>query len=478
MRLRTPRHCTRCRRSRRRKGSRAGARRFPDRRRPPNTIPGGPAPGFAGRSARPHGAIGARFSGNISVYADRQDRSRNLRTRALPVSQQRPGRQPDTETELLLVDICRELFDRRDISAADDFFELGGDSLLAAVVAARVHGAIGVELNLGMFAEHPRLGALAANLERLRHDDGVKEEPLVRVWRDAPLPLSFAQERAWRASQTHDGLRGYVHSNRYRFVGPLDREILRDCMSLLVKRHESLRTTFAVLDGKPVQIIHPPAPVALPFFDLVGSRGMEKKADHIFQMEAARPIHIGKLPLMRFALIRVRNNEHWLQRVRDRIISDGWSSQIFFDELSLLYAAKRRGETPALPEFQNLQYADYAVWERKALRPDGPAFRAAVDWWKSIVAKPPAVLRLPCRRSPETPSSRSFCGGGGLCQDLVGRARGSDHAERRIDPLGPRRQNIAAPGPYWSNGGRNVFRIAACGLRRAAGFRNQRARYS
>jgi non-ribosomal peptide synthetase component F len=330
---------------------------------------------------------------------DRED----LRTRALPIRQQRPGRQPDTEAELLLVDICRELFDRRDISAEDDFFELGGDSLLAAVVAARVHGAIGVELNLGMFAEHPRLGALAANLERLRKGDGVKEEPLVRVSRDVPLPLSFAQERAWLSSQTQDGLRGYVHSNRYRFVGPLDRKILRDCMSLLVKRHESLRTTFAVLDGKPVQIIHPPEEVALPFFDLVGSRGIEKKADHIFQMEAARPIDLGTLPLMRFALIRVRKNEHWLQRVRHHIISDGWSSQIFFDELSLLYAAKSRGETPASPEFQNLQYADYAAWERKVLRPDGPAFRAAVDWWKSIVAEPPAVLRLPCRRPPETP---------------------------------------------------------------------------
>jgi amino acid adenylation domain-containing protein len=314
------------------------------------------------------------------------------------------SQQPVTDIEALLARIWSDVFGLNGIGAHDDFFELGGDSLMAAVVAARVHSAVGVALNLGMFADHPTVAALARIIDRHRDDSNSDEAPLVRASRETPLPLSYAQERAWLASQTDRGLCEYVHANRYRILGPLDREILLDCLSDLFRRHEVLRTTYPIVDGRPVQVIHAPGPAELPYFDLAGAADAEAKADQIFKSQTVRKLDLGRLPLMLFSIVRVRENEHWLQRVLHHINSDAWSSDVFYRELALLYAAKRRGETPPLPDALDLQYADYAAWERETLRADRPRFREAVAWWRNTLAGS-APVELPCRRSL-TPSAR------------------------------------------------------------------------
>ena len=314
-----------------------------------------------------------------------------------------PDQQPDTETEALLADIWLDVFELSEIRTDDDFFQLGGDSLVAAVVAARVHGALGVELNLGMFADHPTLTALAHVIDQLSRDTKSDKDPLVRVSRAAPLPLSFSQERTWLACQTPEGLRGYCNTNRYCILGPLDREILRDCMSHLVRRHESLRTTFESVDGRPVQVVHADDPVELPFYDFVGIPNAEQRAESIFQAQARRSFDLTRLPHMRFSLVRVRENEYWLQRALHHINSDAWSSQMYYRELALLYAARHSGEAPPLPDAQSIQYADYAAWERNSLRSDGPVFREAIDWWKNTLAERAPVLQLPCKRPAKPP---------------------------------------------------------------------------
>jgi amino acid adenylation domain-containing protein len=312
----------------------------------------------------------------------------------------RPGAAPRTETERLVAEIWAEVFNLAEIGRHDEFFDLGGDSLVAAVVAARIHDALGVELSLAAFAEHPTLSDLARSIDEDRLPELVRDaSPLVRVSRDTALPLSLFQERTWRFSQTPQASADYTNSRSYRLVGPLDAEVLRECMSYLGRRHEILRTSFSLVDGQAVQIIHPPAPVPLPFLDLAGLPDAEERAIHFFRQEAAHVFDLGRLPLVRFSLVRIRENEHWLLRVHHFIIADGWSWRVYMLELARLYEARLCGEDPPLPEVAPLQYADYAAWQRQALHRGGAFHDRTVAWWKDLLSDAPPPLELPFVRS-------------------------------------------------------------------------------
>jgi amino acid adenylation domain-containing protein len=282
------------------------------------------------------------------------DRERLKQDRPAP-SANAEAEPPATATEALVAEAWLAEFDVDHIGRHDDFFDLGGDSLIAAVVAAKVHAATGVELHLVMFADHPTLSELAALIDRRRGMAG-SEPPLVRVPRDGPLPLSFAQERAWKLSHTDGRSHSETYVTPYRIVGPLDRDLLRDCMSELVRRHENIRTTFTTVDGTPMQIVHDPEPVDLQTFDLAGAPDPERHARRIFEAAATHPLDLTKLPLWFFVLIRLRDGEHWLLRICHHIVYDALSSDMYFRELAELYTARRRGETPALPVPPELQY--------------------------------------------------------------------------------------------------------------------------
>lgn len=322
-----------------------------------------------------------------------------LRQMPLPVRDSEATARPETETEVLLAGIWAEAFGREGIGRDDEFFDLGGDSLTAAVVAARVYAAKGVELQLGAFAEHPTLAGLAAVIDaRNQARSQNPRDRLARVSRQRPLPLSFMQERTWQFSRTPEASRGYHVSNTYRLRGPLDVPLLRQNIDYLIGRHEILRTTFAEVNGRPVQTAHGPRPVEIPYFDLSGTGDAEERARLQLRNEARRPFDLARLPLLRFALVRIREDEHWLFRVIHHIISDNWSWQVLLRELTLLYEAGLRGEQPPLPAYEPLQYADYAVWQRRVLRPDGAGYREAMTWWKNLLAGPLPPLHLPCRR--------------------------------------------------------------------------------
>jgi amino acid adenylation domain-containing protein len=289
----------------------------------------------------------------------------------------------ETETETLLAGIWKQVFGRQAIARADNFFDLGGDSLSAAIVAARIHGALEVELPLSAFADHPTLAELSGVIDELRRSGRVAATPkLVRVPRDAPLPLSFEQEHTWRHARKGREADGYTVATRYRLRGPLDAGVLRECMNYFVQRHEMLRTTFDEVAGKPVQIVHPAGPVAWRQFDFNGAPDAEEKTTRILQDDARQAFDLTRGPLIRFSLVKIRDGEHRLLSVIHHIILDAWSWKIYFRELGVLYEAKLRGEAPPLPEFEPLQYGDYAAWQRQLLRPDQPAFRDAVEWWR------------------------------------------------------------------------------------------------
>jgi amino acid adenylation domain-containing protein len=325
---------------------------------------------------------------------DREKLRRDFRPR-----RQEQSEGPATETEALLAAIWSEVFELPGVGRDDDFFALGGDSLTAAVIAARVHNALKVELDLAAFSDFPTLAELAAVIDRLRAAEATDKSPLRRARRRRRMPLSFAQERIWKFSQFPEVGPAYTMARVFRIVGPLDVEVLRDCMNDLVRRHEILRTTFAWRWKTPVASIHPSMATSLQYSDLSGALQPEAAAESIFNRESAFVFDLRRGPLLRFTLVRLRDDDYQLLQVFHHLIFDNPALALYFRELAMLYEAKVRGGPSPLPEAPSLQHADYAVWQRQILHPAGPAHRCLVDWWKEQLCGALPVLRLPFARA-------------------------------------------------------------------------------
>jgi amino acid adenylation domain-containing protein len=319
-----------------------------------------------------------------------------LRRYSLPVRDRTSGDEPRTETEMLLADIWAEILELPDIGREDDFFNLGGDSLSGAIVAARIHAVLGVELSLGEIADHPTILALAAFVDQCRRSGSAGPPPMVPVRRGSSMPVSLYQELM---CDSHRENRVPLTIMRtYRVIGPLDIEILKQCLSYLIDRHEILRTTFGLMGGALTQIIHPSAQLDFSFIDLINADNPEGQADSIFREADSQEINLETLPIMRHVLLRIAHENYRLARIFSRVISDGPASQILNTELAILYEARLQGMEPPLPSAPSLQYADYAVWQRQVMRPDGPYFKAVISWWKSLIPTAQPPTRLPFRR--------------------------------------------------------------------------------
>ena len=205
-----------------------------------------------------------------------------LRAYRLPSRDGETGEAAQTRTEILLADIWAEALELPEIFRDDDFFNLGGDSLRGAIVAAEIYSTFGVEISLAAIAEHSTVCALASYIDDGGSPDAARLPPVMPVPRDGPMPLSPFQERIWRASEIRPGNEVTVRS--YDIRGPVDVEILEDCFRYLVDRHEILRTTVAIVDGRPAQVVHSTAPVGFSFFDVSAEDNPRERAE-IDQLE-------------------------------------------------------------------------------------------------------------------------------------------------------------------------------------------------
>ncbi|MEW5929249.1 MAG: amino acid adenylation domain-containing protein, partial [Gemmatimonadota bacterium] len=317
---------------------------------------------------------------------------------------------PRTPAEEVLAGIWAEALGLERVGVEESFFELGGHSLLATLVVSYVHEAFGVELPMRALFEAPTVAALAGRIEALRGAGGVAAPPIGRVPRDAPLPLSFAQQRLWLVDRLEPGSAAYNMATALRLRGALDADALRASLDALVRRHETLRTTFAEGGDGPVQVVHPPAPAALPVRDLRGAPDAEAQAERLAAEEALRPFDLETGPLLRCALLRLADDDHVLCLTLHHVVTDGWSMDVLTREVSALYAAFSRGETPRLPELPELpvQYADFAVWQRDRL--SGEVLETQVGYWKEKLAGAPPLLEIPLdrpRRPGQSPLAAS-----------------------------------------------------------------------
>ncbi|MGZ3460459.1 MAG: condensation domain-containing protein, partial [Archangium sp.] len=305
---------------------------------------------------------------------------------------------PRTEVERVVADLWGPLLGVARVGAHDNFFEMGGHSLLATQVVSRLREALGVEVPVRVLFEAPTVEQLAQRLEAVR---GGKEGPrvpaLVPVSREGELPLSFAQQRLWFLEQLAPGGFSYNVPFATRLKGRLDVAALERSLGELVRRHEALRTTFAQVDGQPVQRIAPEPSFALPVesLEVLPEGERERAARHRAEAEARRPFDLEKGPLVRARLLRLSEDDQVLLLVMHHIVCDGWSLGVLLHELATMYRAFSQGEVPALPVLP-VQYADYAQWQREWLK--GEVMEGLLAWWKQQLAGAPPVLELPTDR--------------------------------------------------------------------------------
>ncbi|HEV7514960.1 MAG TPA: amino acid adenylation domain-containing protein, partial [Thermoanaerobaculia bacterium] len=303
---------------------------------------------------------------------------------------------PRDPLESLVAGIWADLLGVPRVGAQDGFFALGGHSLLATRAISRLNEALGVELPLRTLFEHPTPAAFARAAGAARRADRLPPPPLRRLPRDRPLSPSFAQERLWVMDQLLPGNPVYNVFQAIRLTGPLDLAALEGSFAAVVSRHETLRTRFTTVQGRPFQVIEPASPGVVPGaasrVDLTGlpDAAREGEAARLAPQEARRPFHLKQGPLFRLSLLLLDGATRVLLLSIHHIVCDDWSLGLLVDQVAALYrgvvgrSAGGIADRPvALPELP-FQYADYAAWQREWLT--GEVLEAELAHWRGRLA--------------------------------------------------------------------------------------------
>ncbi|KRD78053.1 condensation domain-containing protein [Lysobacter sp. Root983] len=316
---------------------------------------------------------------------------------------QREYEAPQGEIEQGLAEIWQQLLGIERAGRNDHFFELGGHSLLAVQLVSHVRERLGVEVPLRELFARPVLQAFAQAV----CDAGTSTlGRIVKVGRDQPLPLSLSQQRLWFIDQLDaSASRAYHMPAALRLSGSLHRDALKQALDTLVARQEGLRARLVAVDGVPHQVFAPEdIGFALAEHDL-SQLPVEAREQAVREQavdEAGAPFDLSQGPLIRGRLLRTGDEEHVLLITQHHIVSDGWSIGIIIREFAQLYAAYSDGLANPLPAL-DIQYADYAAWQRGWLQ--GEELERQTAFWRDHLVGAPALLELPTDR-PRPPVQR------------------------------------------------------------------------
>ncbi|MFF7163702.1 amino acid adenylation domain-containing protein [Streptomyces sp. NPDC008086] len=295
---------------------------------------------------------------------------------------------PRDEAEATLCALFADLLGLPSVGIHDEFFALGGHSVLATRLVARVRAELGAVVPLRAVFDTPTVAALAPLLKV----PAAEQRPAPRpARRPDPVPLSSAQARLWFLYRLEGPSPTYNIHTAVRLTGPLDAAALRTALNDVVARHEALRTIYPDDDGTPHQRILPEATVP---FEVVQTRAGEvdallrEAAAHSFALDAEIPV--------RATLYALAPDEHILLLLVHHIATDGWSTEPLLRDLETAYAARRRGTRPEWPPLA-VQYADYTLWQRQVIDESDLTY-AELDYWTRQLEGIPEELQLPVDR--------------------------------------------------------------------------------
>nr|WP_246351321.1 non-ribosomal peptide synthetase [Nocardia barduliensis] len=314
-------------------------------------------------------------------------------------------RAPSTPIEEIVASVYAEVLGVERVGADDDFFALGGNSLLATQVAARIGAALDTRIPVRTIFEAATVAGLAVKAAQRAGRGGGK--PIVARPRPERIPLSLAQQRMWFLNQFDTASVVDNIPVAVRLTGRLDLAALQQAVTDVVHRHETLRTTYPQTPAGPVQRVHDPSDI--PIGLLPTPVRTDELAEEIGAV-VARGFDVTVEVPFRTALLRLSDNEHVLVLVAHHISADGWSMGPLTRDVMLAYTARGAGVAPSWAPLP-LQYADYGLWQREALGseddPDSP-LSGQIEYWRSTLAGLPDELPLPTDRP--RPPVQSYAG--------------------------------------------------------------------
>ncbi|MEW5354805.1 amino acid adenylation domain-containing protein [Streptomyces sp. 16-176A] len=294
---------------------------------------------------------------------------------------------PRTALERAVAAVWCELLDLDEVGVHDDFFALGGNSLLATRLAFRLRQVLAAEVPLAqVFA-----AGTVARLAEVLAATADRQPPIAPAGTDGPLPLSFAQQRLWFLDRLAPGATDYLVPIALRLRGPLDRPALTTALDALAERHAVLRTRYEERDGEPVQLVDPGARIPL-----TERAATEEEALRLIRADLAAPFDLAAGAPVRAMLLRIGADDHLLALTLHHIVCDGWSVEVLAGELARHYA----GEAV---EPLTVQYADFARWQREHAAT--AEFAARLGYWRERLAglvplELPTDRRRPRLRDP------------------------------------------------------------------------------
>jgi amino acid adenylation domain-containing protein len=314
--------------------------------------------------------------------------------------------EPTTASELGVAEIWCAVLGINRVSIRQDFFDLGGHSLLIAQVAARVKRRFGVELSLRVLFDTRTIEALARRIDAAPRParaatppDGAPAtaaapRPASRVVPRRPRhPLSYAQERFWFMDQLEPGKPWFNVQVYFRLRGALRLDALERAIETMVHRHEPLRTRFVIEDNHPRQVVDPEG-TPIEVVELAGLDAAERdeRAAQLAVEHSLRPFDLSRDVPFRAAIVRFAADDHALLATAHHIALDGWSVPLVLDELGVAYAARAQGRPSALPELA-FRYVDFAEWQRDPASNDASA--RGIAYWTARLGTAPVPAELP-----------------------------------------------------------------------------------
>ena len=297
---------------------------------------------------------------------------------------------PDTGTEAVLLEIWSRILGIPAIGVDEDFFDLGGDSLKVISLSVAIQKRFGTEIGI---SDIFRLRTVREISRRIDEAGQASLLPILPVPQASFYDVSPSQKRLFLLRQIDGEGINYNLPAAVEIRGPLLVQALSDAFSKIIDRHESLRTSFSLIDGVPVQIVHPQAAFCIP----------ERKADEselkILMKQFVRPFDLGTAPLFRAELLTLGAENHVLLIDMHHIVSDGESVNILEREFAALYSGE------GLPEIKN-QYKDYSAWQNSRL--SAGDLKREEEYWLGKFSGEVPVLNLPTDYT--RPSRKSFRG--------------------------------------------------------------------
>ncbi|NEW52222.1 amino acid adenylation domain-containing protein [Nocardia cyriacigeorgica] len=305
-------------------------------------------------------------------------------------------RAPVSRAEQTVAEIFAQMLGVGRVGLDDDFFALGGNSLVATQIAARIAARLDADVPVRMLFEYPTVGALAAQLTA-PDGSGRARRPLVVGERPPVVPLSYAQQRMWFLNQFDAGSVANNLTAAVRLTGELDHQALSAAVVDVVERHESLRTIYPAVDGIARQQVLPACDVTIEFeVDDVAPDALDAR----ILAESAAAFQVDREPPVRVGLLRLGADDHVLVVSMHHISADGWSIAPLTRDLMCAYAARCAGTVPAWSP-PPAQYADYTLWQRAVLGTENDPdslLAEQIRFWASELDRLPDVLDLPADR--------------------------------------------------------------------------------